>query len=93
MVKCLTWYSGEFGIWFSWDGAEGVSETDTVIVQDRIDVARFSSSSFFFFWKVGLEIILKSWYSMCLPGAIIARQFCNDSTLKLGTRNSIFPET
>lgn len=49
MVKCLTWYSEEFGIWFSRDGAERVSETDTVIVQDRIDVARFSSSSFFFF--------------------------------------------
>lgn len=49
MVKCLTWYSGEFGIWFSRDGAEGVSETDTVIVQDRIDVAlSFSFSSFFF---------------------------------------------
>lgn len=48
MVKCLTWYSGEFGIWFSRVGAERVSETDTVIVQDRIDVARFSSSSFLF---------------------------------------------
>lgn len=50
MVKCLTWCSGEFGIWFSRDGAEGFSETDTVTVQDRIDVARFSSSSFFFFF-------------------------------------------
>lgn len=76
MVKCLTWYSGEFGIWFSRDGAERVSETDTVIVQDRIDVARFSSSSFFFFLflKSGLRNYFKK-FDVHLMFDVLAR--CN----------------